>query len=189
MSASWFLVSMYLIWILVSRLIRSKNQSRAALWVLETCLIVDSSLYDHLDHCFIILKDIQQSFLMRRLDVWGNRINILHHIDLPLRFLISLNINRSPCSIWNLRHASKNRNNQIPQFESREARLISIQCPRRWSQILLDCAKRQSVSCTSNLWEQMYDFQKRTMFLQKWILNPQDLPQNQSLQTIPVCTV
>ena len=40
MSASWFLVLMYLIWILVSRLIRSNNQSRATLWVLETCLIV-----------------------------------------------------------------------------------------------------------------------------------------------------
>ena len=40
MSASWFLVSMYLIWILGSRLIRSNNQSSATLWVLETCLIV-----------------------------------------------------------------------------------------------------------------------------------------------------
>ena len=40
MSASWFLVSIYLIWILGSRLIRSNNQSRATLWVLETCLIV-----------------------------------------------------------------------------------------------------------------------------------------------------
>ena len=40
MSASWFLVSMYLIWILESKLIRSNNQSRATLWVLETCLIV-----------------------------------------------------------------------------------------------------------------------------------------------------
>ena len=40
MSASWLLVSMYLIWILGSRLIRSNNQSRATLWVLETCLIV-----------------------------------------------------------------------------------------------------------------------------------------------------
>ena len=40
MSASWFLVSMYLILILGSRLIRSNNQSRATLWVLETCLIV-----------------------------------------------------------------------------------------------------------------------------------------------------
>ena len=38
--ASWFLVSMYLIWILESILIRSNNQSSATLWVLETCLIV-----------------------------------------------------------------------------------------------------------------------------------------------------
>ena len=35
----------------------------------------------------------------------------------------------------------------------------------------------------------MYDFQKRTMFLQKWILNPQDLPQSQSLETVQVCIV
>ena len=40
MSASWFLVSMYLIWILESRLILSNNQSRATRWVLETCLLV-----------------------------------------------------------------------------------------------------------------------------------------------------
>ena len=40
MSANWFLVSMYLIWILESRLIRSNCQSRAILWVLETCLSV-----------------------------------------------------------------------------------------------------------------------------------------------------
>ena len=30
---------------------------------------------------------------------------------------------------------------------------------------------------------------KHTMFLKKWILNPQDLPQNQSLETILVCIV
>ena len=28
-----------------------------------------SSLYDHLDHCFVVFKHRQQSFLMRRLDV------------------------------------------------------------------------------------------------------------------------
>ena len=38
--ASWFLVSMYLIWILGSKLILSNNQSSATLWVLDTCLIV-----------------------------------------------------------------------------------------------------------------------------------------------------
>ena len=40
MSASWFLDPTYQIWILGSTLILSKNQSRAALWVLETCLRV-----------------------------------------------------------------------------------------------------------------------------------------------------
>ena len=35
----------------------------------------------------------------------------------------------------------------------------------------------------------MYDFQKCTMFLQKWISNLQDLPQNQNLETVPVCIV
>ena len=37
--------------------------------------------------------------------------------------------------------------------------------------------------------EQMYDFQKCTMFLQKWISNLQDLPRSQSLETVPVCIV
>ena len=44
-SASWFLVSMYLIWNLGSKLIRSNNQSRATLWVRDTCLIVGFLLF------------------------------------------------------------------------------------------------------------------------------------------------
>ena len=40
MSARWCLVSMYRSWILESRLILSNNQSKATLWVLDTCLIV-----------------------------------------------------------------------------------------------------------------------------------------------------
>ena len=40
MSASWRLVSTYLIWNFGSRLIVSNNQSRATLWVLDTCLNV-----------------------------------------------------------------------------------------------------------------------------------------------------
>ena len=40
MSASWFVVSTFLIWILGSKLRLSINQSSATLWVLDTCLIV-----------------------------------------------------------------------------------------------------------------------------------------------------
>ena len=39
-TTSWIWVSMYLIWIFGSKLIRSNNQSSATLWVLEKCLIV-----------------------------------------------------------------------------------------------------------------------------------------------------
>ena len=39
-SASWFLVSTYLIWILGSKLILSNNLSNATQWVLDACLII-----------------------------------------------------------------------------------------------------------------------------------------------------
>ena len=44
-----------------------------------------SSRYDHFDHRFVVLKHIQQSFLMRRVDVWGNKINIIQIIGHSLR--------------------------------------------------------------------------------------------------------
>ena len=53
-----------------SKLIQSNNQSRATLWVLETCPPCRvSSLYDHLDHRFVVFKDVQQSFHTRRIHV------------------------------------------------------------------------------------------------------------------------
>ena len=56
-------------------------------------------------------------------------------------------------------------------------------------QLLWNCVKQKSVSCTSNLLEQMYDFQRCIMFLQKWILNLQDLLRSQSLETVPIYIV
>ena len=40
-------------------------------------------------------------------------------------------------------------------IREQESRLISVPCPERWFQILLNCEKLMSVSYTSNLWEQM----------------------------------
>ena len=51
-----------------------------------------------------------------------------------------------------------------PTSREQESRLISIQRPKRWFRILLNCAKLKFVSYTSNWLEQMYDFQKRTTF-------------------------
>ena len=66
---------------------------------------------------------------------------------------------------------------------------ISVLCPKRLFQILLNCEKQQFVSYTSNLLEQMYGYRKHIMFTQKWILNLQDLPRSQSPETVPVCIV
>ena len=77
MSASWCLVSMYLIWILELKLILSNNQSRATLWVLDTCLIAGlRPFHYHLNHCFIVLKDIQHSIGIIMFHAWWNVINV-----------------------------------------------------------------------------------------------------------------
>ena len=66
MSARWFLVSMYLIWTLGSKLILSNNQSRATLWFLQTCLIVGLPPFVNiLITASLSSKDLQQSFLTR----------------------------------------------------------------------------------------------------------------------------
>ena len=50
-----------------------------------------------------------------------------------------------------------------PINQERDNRLTSILHPKRWFPILLNCAKLKFVSYTSNLLEQMYDFQKRSV--------------------------
>ena len=153
----------------MTNVIRSNNiQSRATLWVLETCLIVGLLLL------MIILITASLSsntynkwnFLTRGLDIWKNNINVFHHI-----YFVRL------VCLW-----------LDPIVPERANHPISVQCPMRWFQILLNCEKQQFVSCTSNLLEQMYDFRKRIMFLQKWISNLQDLLRSQSLE-VPVCIV
>ena len=78
MSESWFINSMYFICISVSKLITSNNQSTATSRNMSHCRV--SSLYDHIDHCFIVFEHIQQSLLMWRLNVWGDKNwHSLHH--------------------------------------------------------------------------------------------------------------
>ena len=45
------------------------------------------SLYDHLDHCFVVFTQIQQSFLTRRTDVWGHEIKIVEIINLSMNLI------------------------------------------------------------------------------------------------------
>ena len=145
-----------------------------------------SSLYDHLDHCFVVFKHIQQSFLMRGVVVWGNKINIVQTIDHSheISFVFEL------CEVLNEPHVGSytglpvlgysdacfreelRRSDPINQVRVYRPSLILH--PRKWFLILLNCAKLKFVSYTYNWLEKMYDFHKCTMFLQKWILNPQE---------------
>ena len=76
MSASWFLVSTYLIWIIGSKLILLNNLSSATLWVLDTCLIVGLLPFDnHFDHCHVVFQDVQPCLALRRLCVSGDAVH------------------------------------------------------------------------------------------------------------------
>ena len=134
-----------------------------------------SSLYDHLDHCFVVFKHIQQSFLRRKLDVWGNKINIIQIIDHSLRLLSFF----ESCEVANELHVCSLTSLHVlygsdscfqelrrsdPINQVRGYHPTSILHQKKWFQILLNCAKLMFVSYTSNWLEQMYDFQKRTMF-------------------------
>ena len=102
-----------------SKLIRSNNQSSASLWVLETCLFLGFlPLKCHLDHCIVVLKQIQQSFLMGRLDVWGTQ-SILFSVSVIPWDLWFLLVTTGLRSLWSRNRVSKDRNSQIPQIESR----------------------------------------------------------------------
>ena len=83
-----------------SKLIWSNNQSRATPWVLETCRILGLlPLMIILITASLSSNTYNKASWREDWTFWGNGINNLHHIDLPLRFLMFLNfINRSPCS-------------------------------------------------------------------------------------------
>ena len=176
MSASWILVSMYLIWILESRLIRSNNQSRATLWVLETCLIVgllplmiilitaslSSNTYNKASWCenwtFVGTRSTLFSTLIIPWDLW------------PWSLTTGLS---GLWGVWIVFSKTKTIRSQksIAGIPS-----ISIQHPKRWFRILLNCVKLKFVSYTYNWLEQMYDFRKRTMFVQKCIFESSRSP-------------
>ena len=90
-----------------------------------------------------------------------------HTIKLP---------DEKPRSIWNTRDAFQ----KTATFRSHSSRAGK---PSN----LNPMSKEMISNSVPNFLEQIYDFQKCTMFLQKWIMNLQDLPRSQSLETVPVC--
>ena len=176
MSASWFLVSMYLIWILGSKLIQSNNQSRATLWVLETCLIVgllpfiiilitaslSSSTYNKAswweELTFEGIKSTLSKSLITPWDcfrfwiVWGVERTLRWFVHKSHRALLLWFVFPRTATIRS--HKSSFRDTIQPQFCIQRNDFWFCWTVRNW----------KFVSYTSNWLERMYDFQKRTMF-------------------------
>ena len=87
MSTSWFSVSTYLVWIFRPKLTLSNHQSRATLWVLDTCLTVG------LSPLMIILITASLSSRMYNWDspweecVFSPRLAIDQHLGCPILHL------------------------------------------------------------------------------------------------------
>ena len=183
MSAGWFLVSMYLIWILESRLIQSNYQSSATLQVLETCLIVG------LHPLMIILITASLSSNTYNKASWRedctfegtesmSSITLIFFWDL-WRLWKSLSGCPDRSETWETFPKTKT----IRSHNSRAGKRSNLSPVSK--EIISDsvnCEKQKFVFCTSNLLERMCDFRKCIMFLQKWISNLQDLPRSQSLE-------
>ena len=179
MSSSWFLVSMNLIWILGSRLIRSNNQSRATLWVLETCLIV------RLLPLMIILITTSLSSNTYNKASW--RADWTFEGTESMSFIASI-------LLWDLWCLCSSLSGRPVLSETRETfprtETIRSQNSRAGKPSNLSPMSKEMISDSAELWEtavcflhiqtywnKTYDFQKRSMFTPKWILNPQDILQ------------
>ena len=87
MSASWFLVSMYLIWIFGSKFIRSNNQSSATLWVLETCLVGLLHLIIILITASLCSNTYNKASWCENWTFEGNTVNIIQNVQHSSRLL------------------------------------------------------------------------------------------------------
>ena len=158
MSASWFLVSMYLIWILGSKLIRSNNQSRATLWVLETCLIVGllpfviilitASLFSNTYNKASWWEDLtfegKSSLSKSLITPFFDLCEVLNELHVCSQTGLSFLHDSNAC-FQELRRSDPI--NQVRRYHP-----TSILHPKKWFLILLNCAKLKFVSYTSTDW-------------------------------------
>ena len=155
-----------------SKLILSNNQSRSTLWVLETCLIVGLLPF------MIILITASLSSNTFNKASWREELTF-EGIKTKLSKIINHSMRFLSCEVLHEPHAGTYTSLPVlydsdscfqelrrpdPINQVRGHHPPSILHPKRWFLILLNCAKLKFVSCTSNWLEQMFDFQKHTMF-------------------------
>ena len=183
-----------------SKLTLSNNQSRATLWVRETCLIVGLRPFEnHLNHGLIVLKDIQHGTSTRMHCVEWNVVNVCWNDVGVLDWDGVMHVWLDNCrrvspelflGLFNLaRFGMKYFNHQIPNSVSGNT-VHAYTCIKknyfRFCRAVWNC---MFVSCTSNLLEQVYDYRRGKKKLLILILSLQDLQQNQSPETFLICIV
>ena len=181
-------------------------------WRMSHCWT--SSFNYHFDHGFVVFEHIQQSFLMRRLDVWGNTINVQLRLILR-RMCVGTKSTSFNCSTfcllltfwilvleWGVAPVSwmlwcvgstlllVERSSSITMSQRSRAGNPSIPNP----------ASRENISDSVELCEREVCFlhiqltgrnvllpKKYTRHLLRLILSPQSHQQSLSLETHPVC--
>ena len=199
MSASWFLVSTYFIWILGPKLILSNNRSSATLWVLETCLIVGflpliiilitaslslkmynwDSPWEECEFVKTVFTKTKSTFpdsLCSDLDVLFGLPSVPQRFPAAYTTEVALS-----CGDRNTSSTTSHKSGQKVHSQTSIQRSYFRFCRavRHWSLLLVHPAGR---------WR-MFDCQKYTELIVKLILNPQDRQQSQSLGIIPVDNV
>ena len=180
-STRWCLVSMYLIiWILGCRLILSNNQSRATLWVLDTCLIVG------LLPLIIIFLTASLSSKTDKIDeTWSTLFRSRLTCLVGLWFFMWSVVlrDRFPCDSWPLDlliRFGEVWNTSITKSQRSSAGIPSMRKP----------ASREISSASVELWlAPVFDLRKYIRVHLMLILSLQGLPQNQNLERILTCIV
>ena len=132
---------------------------------------------------------------MRRFCVCGNVIHIESLKIMPVGSVSSfwcwcafLNVH---CRTGVLAYQVRPKKNVIlekpnPRDQEREYHPCANLHLKKQLQIQWNCARLKFVSCTSNLWERMFDLHRYMEFLPRSMLSLLDPRQNRSLGTIPI---
>ena len=151
-----------------------------------------SSLYDHLDHCFVVFKHTHNKAS------WCKIVRLREqdqHYPNHWSFF-GVASARESCEdkqrVSPFYHGSEFCFQRLKQSDpinqERECRLTSILHPKRWFLILSNCVKLKFASHTSNLFEQIKCMTSKTHNVPPDVdFNPQELPQNRSLETVLHC--
>ena len=162
-----------------------------------------SSFYNHLDHCFVVSKHIQQSFWWEELTFEGKKTKSVQIIDHSMRLLSFLNCGRCWTNIifvhqqslrsWLLWYVFPWRTATIRSQKSR-AGIPSNLNPASKEMISDSVELCETEVCFlhiqligTNVWLPMTSKNAQCSTWSR--LSPQDLLQNRSLETVPVCIV